>query len=40
MRHRQLAIIWVLLCLTIVAVRLEAQTKPAAKTVIVYQDPG
>lgn len=40
MHHRQFAIICFLVCFAIVAVRVEAQTKPAAKSITVYQDPG
>jgi len=40
MRHRQFAIIWFLVCFALVVVRLGAQTKPAAKSITVYQDPG
>jgi hypothetical protein len=38
MRHRQFAIIWFLIAF--VPVGLEAQTKPVAKSITVYQDPG
>ena len=40
MRHRQFAIIWFLICFAFVPVGLDAQTKPAAKSITVYQDPG
>jgi len=40
MRDRQLSTIWFLICFAIIPVGLEAQTKPAAKSIIVYQDPG
>jgi hypothetical protein len=40
MRQRRLTIIWLLICLAFVAVRLDAQNKPAAKAITVYQDPG
>jgi hypothetical protein len=39
MHHRQFAFIWFLVCVVIVAVRVEAQTKPAAKSITVYKTP-
>ena len=40
MRQRQLTILGLVIFFIFVAIRLDAQSKPAAKSIIVYQDPG
>jgi hypothetical protein len=39
-RRRQLAVIWTLACALILVATALAQTKPAPKSITVYQDPG
>jgi len=40
MRNWRIAIIWTFACLMFMVVGLAAQTKPAGKSITVYQDPG
>jgi hypothetical protein len=40
MRYRQIALVALLAYLVILSAGLQAQTKPVAKSITVYQDPG
>ena len=40
MTYRKLAVIWTVAYSLLLAVGLGAQTKPATKSITVYQDPG
>ncbi len=40
MHYRRLAGIWAVVYLIVLALGVEAQTKPTTKSITVYQDPG